>query len=127
LLRALVDSGVDLAHNTLRMAASEAGVLVHRVSVRLGLFVAGLMVAAVGLLLCLVGAALVLGRVTGMDRSLAFAAVGSITLAAGTAFAVRAMRRLGEPDLAFPATLAEFQADVEMLRSGRDGSADETS
>jgi uncharacterized membrane protein YqjE len=126
LLRALVDAGVDLAHNTARMAASEAHVVLFRLGTRLALFAAGLMVATVGLLLCLVAAALAVAQLTGVDRTLAFAAVGSVTLAGGAVFAIRAIRRLGEPDLAFPATLAELQADVEMLRSGRDRSGNGT-
>ena len=101
------------------MAASEGRVVMQRVMVRLGLFVAGLFVAAMGLLLGLVGAALALARTTGMDEGLAFALVGAVTLAGGAVFAVRAMRRLSEPDLAFPATLAEFKADIETLRSAR--------
>lgn len=122
LLRALVDSGVDLALNTAQMAASEGRVVLQRAAVRMGMFVAGLFVAAMGLALVLVGLALVLARYGGMDMWLALVLVGVVTLAAGAAFAARAMRRLGDPDLAFPATLAEFNADIEMLRSGRDES-----
>jgi hypothetical protein len=124
LLRALVDSGLDLAHNTARMAASEGRLVLHRLAARLGLFVAGLLVAATGFLLGLVGAALVLARATGMDEWLAFVLVGAVTSAAGALLAVRAMRRLSEPDLAFPATLAEFEADVRTLRDGNRGAAD---
>lgn len=119
LLRALVDSGVDLAHNTAQMAASESRIVLHRAMVRLGLFVAALFVATMGLLLALVGVALLLVRVSGVQPWIAFVLVGVATSAAGTAWAVRAMRRFSEPDLAFPATLAEFKADIEMLRSGR--------
>jgi hypothetical protein len=89
LIRALADSGVDLAHNTAQMAASEGRVVLHRVTVRFGLFVAGLIVAAMGLLLGLVGAALALARFAGMPESLAFVIVGVVTLTAGAAFAVR--------------------------------------
>lgn len=126
LLRALADSGVDLAHNTAQMAASEGRVVLHRVTVRLGLFLAGLFVAAAGLLLGLVGAALLLARLADMDQWLAFVVMGAVTLAAGAAFAIRAMRRLSEPDLAFPATLAEFKADIETMRRGRGETGEET-
>ena len=119
LVRALGDSGVDLAYNTLQMAASEGRIVLQRAAVRLGLLVAGLFVAAMGLLLALVGAALVLTHLAGVDAWLAFVLVGVVTLAAGTAFALRGMRRLSDPDLAFPATLSEFEADVAMLRAGR--------
>jgi hypothetical protein len=54
-----------------------------------------------------------------MDTWLAFLVMGALTLTAGAMYSVRAMRRLSAPDLAFPATLAEFDADVEMLRSRR--------
>ncbi len=121
LLRALVDSGVDLAHNTAQMAASEGRVVLQRVTVRFGLFIAGLFVAAIGLLLGLVGASLILARLAGIEEWLAFLIVGAVTFATGAIFAVRSMRRLSAPDLAFPATLAEFRADIETMRSGRDG------
>jgi hypothetical protein len=127
LLRALADSGMDLAHNTARMAACEGRIVLHRVAVRLALFAAGLLVAASGLLLVLVAAALALARVAGIDAPLAFFIVGAVALAAGAAFAVRAMRRLSAPDLAFPATLAELTADVDALRSGRGESPDRPS
>jgi hypothetical protein len=45
-------------------------------------------------------------------------------LATGAFFAVRAVRRLGERDLAFPATLAEFEADIEVLRGRRGETGD---
>ncbi|MCE9638116.1 MAG: phage holin family protein [Planctomycetes bacterium] len=125
LLRALADSGVDLAHNTAQMAASEGRVVLQRVVLRLALLVAALLVAAVGLTLSLFGVSLLVAHVTGMDEWLAFAIVGIGTLGTGVAFAVRATGRLSSPDLAFPATLAEFNADVEMLRNGRDAPGDE--
>ncbi len=126
LLRALADSGLDLVHGTARMAASEGRIVLHRVAVRLGFLVAGLLVAAVGLLLGLVGVALVLARVAGLDDWQAFLAVGVVTLAIGAVFAARAMRRLGGPDLAFPATLAELEADIEVLRNGPGDAGDGT-
>jgi hypothetical protein len=124
LLRALVDSGADLARNTVRMAASEGRVVLHRAAMRLSLILVGLLVAAAGLLLVLVGAALALIRLAGVNDWLAFLAVGAVALAAGAAFAARALRRLTGPGLAFPATLAELKADVEALRGGFDGAGD---
>ncbi len=124
LLRVLLDSGLDLVHNTARMAASEGRVVLHRLAVRLGFFFAGLVVAAMGLLLALGGAAVVLARATGMQLWLALVLVGVATAAAGAAFAVRAMERLGEPDLGFPATLAEFETDIAAMRSGGDADDD---
>jgi drug/metabolite transporter (DMT)-like permease len=123
LLRALADSGVDLAHNAVRMAASEGRVVLHRVVVRLALLLAALLVAAAGLILLLAGASLGLVRFTGLEQWVAFSVVGIVAVAAGSMFAFRAIRRLSEPDLAFPATLAEFRADVDALRlvRGEDG------
>lgn len=125
LLRALAGSGADLAHSTARMAASEARIVLHRATRRAGLFLAGLLVAAAGLLLALAGAALLLARSAGMEEWLAFLLVGTAALAVGAAFAFRAARLLSAPDLAFPATLAEFQADVERLRGGNGAAGEE--
>ena len=119
LVRALVDSGLDIAHSTVRMAASEGRLVLQRVLVRLGYFVAGLFIAAMGLLLVLVGAAVVLSRVAGIEEWLGFVIVGVVTLAAGALFAARAMRRLSQADIAFPKTIAEFDEDFRMLRANR--------
>jgi membrane protein implicated in regulation of membrane protease activity len=124
LIRALADSGVDLAHGTARMAASEGRIVLHRLTVRAGLLLAGLLAASTGLLLCLGGAALLLASASGMETWLALVLVGVLAASAGTAAALRAIRRLGEPDLAFPATLAELEADVEALRGGVAGDGD---
>jgi hypothetical protein len=126
LLREFADSSVDLAHNTAQMAASEWRVILHRFAIRLGLFVAALLVAAVGLLLVLVGAAHLLASVAGVDQWLGFVVVGAVTLATGAAFAVPVMRRLGERDLAFQATLAEFAEDIDVLRGRRGETEDDT-
>jgi len=125
LIRAMADSGLDLVHGTARMAASEGRIVLHRLTVRLGLFLAGLLVAATGLLLGLVGGSILLSRLAGIDQATVFVLAGIATLAAGAIVAVRASRRLGDPDLAFPATLAEFQADLEAFRRDRPGDGEE--
>lgn len=117
LLRALADSGIDLAHNTARMAASEAQIILRRLMVRFGLFIGGLLLAAVGLLISLVGAALVLAEATGLPEWLAYLLVGVVVGIAGAFLAARGFGKLGDPDLGFPATLAEFELDVKTLRS----------
>lgn len=119
LLRALADSAVDLAHNTVRMAASEGRIVLQRICARLGVLVAGLLIAATGLLLGLAGGAIVLARLAGIEQWMAFVLVGVVTLVAGAAIAARALQRLADSDLAFPATLAEFDADVTAFRSPR--------
>lgn len=117
LLRVLAESGIDLAHNTARMAASEARIILWRLVVRMGLFVGGLLLAAVGLLVSLIGAALLLAEATGMPQWLAYVIVGVVIGIAGAVLAGRGMRQLDNPDLGFPATLAEFELDVQTLRS----------
>jgi hypothetical protein len=126
LLRALAESGIDLAHNTARMAASEARIILRRLVVRTGLFIGGLMLAAVGLLISLLGAALILAEVTGWPPWLAHVIVGVVVCFAGAILAARGLGSLGDPDLGFPATLAEFELDVQTLRS-RTGSLEEVS
>lgn len=118
LLRGLADAGVDIAHNTARMAASEGRIVLHRITVRLGLIVTGLLVATTGLLLTLAGASLALARSAGWETWEALVVVGAATIVAGAAFAVRMVGRLSDPDIAFPATLAEFAADADALRRG---------
>jgi urea transporter len=124
LLRALADSGLDLAGNTVRMAAAEGRIVLHRVATRLAFLLGSVLVAAAGFLLLLVGAALALIRLAGVNDWLAFLAVGAIALAAGTALAARALRRLSGPDLAFPATVAELRSDIEALRRPPGGNGD---
>jgi hypothetical protein len=51
-----VDSA-DLAHNTARLAACEARVILRRIVARVGIFMAGLLVALAGLMLVLIGVA----------------------------------------------------------------------
>lgn len=126
LLRALADSGLDLAHNTARMAASEGRMVLHRVTARLCLLLAGMLFGAIGLLLALAGGALGLARLAGMDPWLALSIVGVATLAIGAFVTMRAIRRLDAPDLGFQATLAEFEADMQALRAARGGHEDET-
>jgi hypothetical protein len=117
LVRDLLGAVLELAHNTARLAACEARVVVRRFAVRLAAFVVSLVVAAVGLLLALAGAAILLERVTGMPLWLSLVLVGAVVAAAGAVGAAWALRRLADPDLAFPGTLAEIGADVESLRA----------
>lgn len=116
LLRALADSGLDLARNTARMAASEARIVLQRVVLRLCLLIAAVFISATGLLLVLVGGALVLAEQAGIEPWVAFVAVGALTVAVGAALVARAIAKLSAPDLAFPETLGEIEADLAMLR-----------
>jgi hypothetical protein len=119
LLRALTGSGLDLVRNTAQMAASEARIVIERIVLRLCLLIVAAFVAATGLLLVLVGVAIVLARETGIDPWLAFVGVGALTAAVGAALIARALARLSARDLAFPATLAELETDIVMLRDPR--------
>jgi hypothetical protein len=118
LIRVLADSGLELLHGAARMATSEGRIILHRLSVRLGLYFAGLCVAAMGALLVLVGASFLLARAFGADPWVGLVVVGAAAGVAGSLAARRALRSLGAPDLAFQATLAELDADVAALRGG---------
>jgi hypothetical protein len=115
----LTGAGLDLAHNTIQMAAAEARVVIRRLAVRVALFIVSLVFACLGLLLLLGGGALLLQQSTGMPYWLAMAIVGAAALGVGGFVAVRAMRHLDDPDLLFPATLAEFKLDVQALHGAR--------
>lgn len=123
LLAELADSGIGLARNSVRMAASEMRVVLHRIAVQVGALLAGLLLAGVGLLLALGGVALVLSREFGIDLWAALAATGATTLTVGALVAARAVRRLGEQDVALPETLAEIDRDVEAIRAPRSSAA----
>ena len=117
LVRDLSGAVLELVHNTARLAACEARVIARRFAVRLAVFIVSLVVVAAGLLLALAGAAILLERVTGMPLWLSFVLVGTVVAAAGAVGAAWAVRRLADPDLAFPGTLAEIGADVESLKA----------
>jgi uncharacterized membrane protein YqjE len=108
-------ASADLAHNTARLAACEARVILRRVVARVGIFMAGLLVAAAGLMLVLGGVAAALES-AGLPRWAAFLVVGAVTMGAGAVCALRSLRRLGDRDLAFDRTLAELSADIDRLR-----------
>jgi uncharacterized membrane protein YqjE len=126
LLGDLAGAAVDLAQNTVELAACEARVVVRRLAVRAGFFFVGLVCACLGLLLVLGGAALLLVE-AGLPAWAAFMIVGVVVVALGAVTAVRAVKLLGDRDLAFPATLAEFRTDVETLRRSRIRATTETS
>jgi uncharacterized membrane protein YqjE len=110
----LSGAGVDLAHNTVRLAACEARVIVRKLAMRVGLFFGFLVVATVGLLLMLQGVASLL-EMAGLPAWGAYLLVGAVTLGAGALLAVRMLKKLGDKDLAFPGTLAELDIDREYL------------
>lgn len=116
LLGDLAGAGVDIAQNTLHLAACEGRVILRRLVARLGLFFAFLIVATTGLLLILVGVALFLEHVTTLPAWLAFLIVGVTALAGGGFMAWRMIRLLGNRDLAFPATFSELQKDLDLIR-----------
>lgn len=111
----LTGAGMDLAHNTVRLAACEARLIVRKLAVRVGLFFGFLVLATVGLLLMLLGAASGLEAGAGMPAWAAYLLVGGVTVAAGALLAVRMLKKLGDKDLAFPGTLAELEIDRDFL------------
>jgi uncharacterized membrane protein YqjE len=117
LVRELIGAALELAHNTARLAACEARVVLRRLAARLAVFVVSLVVAAAGLLVVLAGAALLLEGLTGIPLWLSLVLVGGVVVVAGVVGAAWAVRRLGDRDLAFPGTLAEIDSDVESLKA----------
>jgi uncharacterized membrane protein YqjE len=116
LLGDLAGAALDIAHNTVQLVACESRLVVRRLAMRAGVFIVGLVFAAMGLLLVLVGGALLLAQAADLPPWAAIALVGVVVLAAGAIAAKSALHKLGEPDIAFPGTLAEFKKDVEALR-----------
>ena len=114
----LAGAALDLVHNTVRLAACEARMVLRRLAMRLGFFILFLVIGSLGLLLVLGGLALLLQSATSMPQWLAFVIVGAVTSLCGAIAARRAIGSLSEADLAFPGLLEEFGADVEALRGG---------
>jgi hypothetical protein len=115
----LAGAGLELVHNTAELAASEARVIVRRLVVRVSLLLSLLVIASTGLLLVLGGAAFLLVEVAQWPRWAAFGLVGLVTMAGAGFFALRAVKQLGNADLAFPRTLAEIKKDVEAFGATR--------
>jgi len=116
LLGELGGAGLDLAHNTAKLAASEAPVVLRRLALRAGVFIGAVVFTAMGLVLVLGAGAMLLAQSTAIPMWAALALIGGVAGGVGVLVAMRMLRRLCSQDLAFPATMAEFQADVEALR-----------
>jgi membrane protein implicated in regulation of membrane protease activity len=101
------------------MAGLEARQVLPRLGRRAALLVGASVVTATGLLLVLGGIVLVAERFLGLPKWAGALVVGLVTLGAGAAGIAAALRRLGDPDLAFPETLAELTKDAEALEDGR--------
>jgi hypothetical protein len=115
----LAGAGLELVHNTAELAASEARIIVRSLVVRVSILLSLLIIASTGILLVLGALALVLHEVAGWPAWAAFGAVGVMTIAAAGFFAMRAVKKLGDADLAFPRTLAEIAKDVETFGGKR--------
>ena len=127
LLRSLGETGLDLVEGAAKMFASEGRIVLHRITVRLGIFVACVAAAASGFLLLLVGVAIGLSRVArsaGIDEWVALLVVGAVTLAVATVLAMRALRKVSDTDIGFPATLAELHSDIAAMRGRRPNGTD---
>ena len=70
----------------------------------------------VGGLLALLAGLAFLVETAGVPQWLAFVVVGLLTMAGGVYAALRAIRLLGAPDLAFPDTVAELRRDSTAFR-----------
>jgi hypothetical protein len=115
----LAGAALDLAHNTAQMVACESRVVVRRLALRAGTFFVSLVFAAMGLLLVMSGLALLLASVAGLPVWAAILFVGAVSLTVGGLVARRALRRLGDPDIAFPETLEQFRADFDVISRAR--------
>lgn len=115
LLGDLAGAGADLAQNTAHLAACEARVIVRRLVARVGLFFGFLVLAVTGLVVLLVGVAVFLHEVAGLPAWLGFVIVGIVAMGAGALVALRMLKKLGDRDLAFPATFAELRKDMDAL------------
>lgn len=101
------------------MAGLEARQILPRLGQRVALLVGASVVAATGLLLLLGGLVLVAERFLGLPKWAGALIAGLVTLGAGAAGIVTALRRLGDADLAFPETIAELSKDAEALDARR--------
>lgn len=119
LVRDLLRAVFGLARSTARMAGLEARQILPRLGQRVALLVGASVVAATGLLLLLGGLVLVAERFLGLPKWAGALIAGLVTLGAGAAGIVTALRRLGDADLAFPETIAELSKDAEALDARR--------
>lgn len=115
LVRDLVRVVLGLTRSTARMFGLEAREIVQRLGRRVALLIACSVVAGAGVVLLLASLAIVLETVAHLPRWAGLAIVGLFALGAGAAGVSFALRRLGEPDLAFPVTMGELSKDVDAL------------
>ena len=117
LVRDLLRAVSGMVRGTAHMAALEAREIVPRFGRRVALLVGSAIMAGAGILLALGGAALLIESALQLPRWAAVGAVGLLALCAGAAGIATALRRLGNPDLAFPETLAEISKDADAFAS----------
>jgi hypothetical protein len=120
LARDLIRAALGLGRNTARMLGLEAREIARRTGRRVALLVASAVIAGAGIVLVLGALTLVAERFLGLPRWASLALVGMLALGAGAAGIASAVRRLGDPDLAFPETIGEITKDVDALAITRD-------
>jgi hypothetical protein len=109
-----------IVRSTARILGVETRDVSRRIGRRLGLLVASGIVAAAGTVVLLGALAVAAERLVGVSRWVALGVVGALALALGMAGVAVALRRLGSPDIAFPATVGELEQDLVALeRAGR--------
>jgi len=109
-----------LGRNTARMFGFEARDVARRFGRRLGLLIGSCAFATAGVVLFLAGAATFAEQVLRLPLWVGLLVVGALALVAGAVGIRAALRRLGDPDLAFPETVAELKKDVEVLAAPRE-------
>lgn len=119
LVRDLLRAVLGLVRSTARMAGLEARDILRRAGRRIALLIVASLFVGAGLILVLGGLSLVAETAFGLPRWASFVLVGLVALGGGTLGLLSAIRRLGDPDLAFPETVAELAKDVDALASER--------
>lgn len=121
LVRDLLRAALGLGRNTARMLSIEARGIARRTGRRIALLVASAVVAGAGIVLLLAAVTVAAEQFLHLPRWASLALVGTLALGAGAAGVATAVRRLGDPDLAFPGTIEELTKDLDAMsdRHGR--------
>lgn len=118
-IRELAGACLSLVRNTVQLAACEGRAVARRLALRVTFLVVALVVAAIGVLLILGGAAVALVQ-AGVPLWAGLVGIGVIAVAGGVIAALRVVAKLSDPDLSFQGTLDEIEADAAALRCATD-------
>lgn len=119
LVRDLIRAALGLGRSTARMLGLEAREIARRTGRRVALLVASAVVAGAGIMLLLGSLTVAAEQFLHLPRWASLALVGTLALGAGAAGIATAVRRLGDPDLAFPGTIEELTKDLDAMSGTR--------